>query len=186
MSDRGRTARSGTVRSVCAARESSVGVRLVRRRLRDRAAHVLGLVRHGFRTGDGSASVSSQWDLAAARAARTVALVLDEDAPVPETPQDVADLRHWLNGHLMELSAQVPRSGAWARELEEVRQFAGQAPPADDFHAARVHLRTLAGRLDRVLGEMAARPSALPLRTVADRPGNTPAQFGAAVFWRQT
>ncbi|MFE3945896.1 hypothetical protein ACFXPV_29170 [Streptomyces sp. NPDC059118] len=105
---------------------------------------------------------------------------------MPETPQDVADLRHWLDGHLTELSVQVPLSGAWARELEEVRQFAGQAPPSDDFHAARAHLRELAGRLDRVLGEMTARPSALPQRAVEDRPGNTPAQFGAAVFWRQT
>lgn len=163
-------------------RASSVGICLVGR-VRDRAARLVGLAGQALlpRSAPGSAPSRS----AVSRAAETVALVLDEEAPVPETSQDVADLLHRLNGHCMELGAVLP-SGPWAQRLEEARQLAEQAPSANDFLAARVHLRKLAEQLAGVLGEMAVPRPAPGRDALEDRLGGTPAQFGAAAFWRQS
>jgi hypothetical protein len=91
---------------------------------------------------------------AVACAAETIALVLDEAAPVLETRRDVQDLLLRLRGYLMQLAAQGPRTGPWAQALDRARRLAEQAPPADDFLQSRVHLRQLALQLQTVLAEM--------------------------------
>ncbi|MGW1614589.1 DUF6415 family natural product biosynthesis protein [Streptomyces sp. NPDC002285] len=45
----------------------------------------------------------------AVAAAETVALVLDEDSPLPETTADVEDLARHLRGHINQLGVMVPK-----------------------------------------------------------------------------
>ncbi|MEU9763484.1 DUF6415 family natural product biosynthesis protein [Streptomyces sp. NPDC047987] len=120
-------------------------------RVRDRAARIISLVRDRFLDRNGPSPVVRS-SVACAR--ETIALVLDEEAPVPETQRDVQDLLFRLRGHLMQFGAQGPRSGPWAQALDEARQLAEQAPPLDDFLGSRVHLRQLALRVRALLAEM--------------------------------
>ncbi|MGW1107394.1 DUF6415 family natural product biosynthesis protein [Streptomyces sp. NPDC002540] len=83
----------------------------------------------------------------------SIALVLDDAAPVPESERDMEDLLLRLRGHLMQLGAEGPRTGPWAQALGAARELAAQAPPVGDFLQSRVHLRRLALNLKSVLDE---------------------------------
>ncbi|MFD7537537.1 DUF6415 family natural product biosynthesis protein [Streptomyces sp. NPDC059819] len=50
-----------------------------------------------------------------AAAAETVLLVVGEDSPLPETPEDIADLVLLLRGHVMKLGPLVPAGPALAK-----------------------------------------------------------------------
>ncbi|GHE70972.1 DUF6415 family natural product biosynthesis protein [Streptomyces sp. NPDC006385] len=77
----------------------------------------------------------------AAAAAETVALVLGEDSPLPETDQDVADLVFRLRGHVMQLGAGLPPSHAAL--LERAQKISGTEIP-HGYVPSRVYLRQLA------------------------------------------
>ncbi|MFZ3491902.1 DUF6415 family natural product biosynthesis protein [Streptomyces sp. 5.8] len=74
-----------------------------------------------------------------ASAAETVALVLGEDSPLPETDQDVADLVWRLRGHIMRLGTVTAPGGA----LDIARRLSGAELPAG-YVPSRVYLRQLA------------------------------------------
>ncbi|MFB6984485.1 DUF6415 family natural product biosynthesis protein [Streptomyces sp. NPDC056304] len=120
-------------------------------RVLEQAARVVGLARGRFPSRNEPSPVVRS---AVACAAETIALVLDDAAPVPETQRDVQDLLLRLRGHLMQLGAQGPQTGPWAQALGQARQLAEQAPPVDDFLKSRVHLRKLAAQLQTMLAEM--------------------------------
>lgn len=73
-------------------------------------------------------------------AATTVALVLAENSPLPETDQDVRDLTTRLRGHIEQLGTVVP---AGEPSLLAAQQL-GAAPAPDTYMGSRVHLRRLA------------------------------------------
>ncbi|MEU9415989.1 DUF6415 family natural product biosynthesis protein [Streptomyces sp. NPDC048272] len=75
----------------------------------------------------------------AASAAETVALVLGEDSPLPESAEDVVELVRRLRGHVMQLAAVAPPGPA----LERARDLSGADLPVD-YLESRVHLRRLA------------------------------------------
>ncbi|MFF3127096.1 DUF6415 family natural product biosynthesis protein [Streptomyces sp. NPDC057908] len=145
----------GTVWTVAAAPEGPLGVRPGTgswgQRVLEQAARVVGLVHDRFPSrNEPSLVVRSP----VACAAETIALVLDDAAPVPETQRDVQDLLLRLRGHLMQLGAQGPQTGPWVQALDRARQVAEQAPPVDDFLKSRVHLRKLADQLQTALAEV--------------------------------
>lgn len=76
----------------------------------------------------------------AAAAAATVALVLDEDAPLPDTAQDIEDLVHRLRGHVPQLGAAVPSGSPLLRKALQM----SATPLPDGYLASRVHLVHLA------------------------------------------
>jgi hypothetical protein len=87
-------------------------------------------------------------------AKETIALVLDEGAPVVDREQDVDDLVLRLRGHLMRLGSAVERSPmALTAALRDARALAGSDRPAD-FLKARVYLRKLALAVQAVIAEM--------------------------------
>jgi hypothetical protein len=69
-----------------------------------------------------------------------VALILDEDSPLPETEQDVLDLVMRLRGHVHRLGAAVPTDKP---ALVTARRLSA-CPLPDGYLASRVHLRQLA------------------------------------------
>ncbi|MFE1405392.1 DUF6415 family natural product biosynthesis protein [Streptomyces sp. NPDC058770] len=157
-------------------------------RVRDRAARIISLVHDRFLDRNVPSPVVRS---AVVCARETIALVLDEEAPVPETQRDVQDLRLRLRGHLMQLGARGPRTGPWAQALDEARQLAEQAPPLDDFLGSRVHLRQLALRVRALLAEMGD-PEPVPellgsgQEAAASTPTPLDSLFGAtAARWRQ-
>ncbi|MFH9612953.1 DUF6415 family natural product biosynthesis protein [Streptomyces pratensis] len=85
----------------------------------------------------GSADV--QRDQAVA-AAETVALVLNEDSPLPESAGDVEELARRLRGHIGQLGAVVPPG---ASTLRGAQQLASAGVPAG-YVPSRVHLVKLA------------------------------------------
>jgi hypothetical protein len=85
----------------------------------------------------GSADV--QRDQAVA-AAETVALVLDEESPLPESASDVGELARRLRGHISQLGAATPPG---APELLGAQQVASAGVP-DGYVPSRVHLVKLA------------------------------------------
>ncbi|MEF9902008.1 DUF6415 family natural product biosynthesis protein [Streptomyces sp. P9-A2] len=73
-------------------------------------------------------------------AEETVALVLDDNSPLPETPEDVKCLAALLRGHISQLGAVVP-----ADDLALLRaQRLSSADPPDGYLPSRVHLVQLA------------------------------------------
>ncbi|MFJ4973008.1 DUF6415 family natural product biosynthesis protein [Streptomyces sp. NPDC088755] len=76
----------------------------------------------------------------AVAAAETVALVLEEDSPLPETAADVMELARRLHGHISQLGAIVP-SRAYA--LSSAQQLASVGVP-DGHVPSRVDLVKLA------------------------------------------
>lgn len=91
-----------------------------------------------------------------AAAKETIALVLDEESPVPEDDQDVNLLVLRLRGHLMQLGPAADTSlscASVADALETACQLAAQEAP-DDFMKSRVHLRQLAIAVQSALTEM--------------------------------
>ncbi|MFB7918574.1 DUF6415 family natural product biosynthesis protein [Streptomyces sp. NPDC056061] len=91
---------------------------------------------------------------AVAQATETVARILDEDGPLPETQADRTDLLCRLSGHLMELGPHVPSSGPCAEALKRSWQQAAGAPSVDHYLPLCVHLRALAQRVHELLVEM--------------------------------
>ncbi|MFE4212271.1 DUF6415 family natural product biosynthesis protein [Streptomyces sp. NPDC056844] len=87
----------------------------------------------------GIRSARPQRDRAVA-ATETVALVLDEDSPLPESADDVEELARRLRGHIGQLGA-VAAPGASA--LRCAQQLASAGVP-DGYMPSRVHLVKLA------------------------------------------
>ncbi|GAA2967016.1 DUF6415 family natural product biosynthesis protein [Kitasatospora cinereorecta] len=85
----------------------------------------------------GSANV--QRDQAVA-AAETVALVLDDESPLPQSAGDVEQLARRLRGHIGQLGAVVPPRAA---TLRGAQQLASAGVP-DGYMPSRVHLVKLA------------------------------------------
>lgn len=77
---------------------------------------------------------------AAAAAAETVALVLAEDSPLPDSPGDVENLATRLRGHISRLGVSFPIDEP---VLVRARQL-GSAPLPDGYMPSRVHLVRLA------------------------------------------
>ncbi|MEU8482267.1 DUF6415 family natural product biosynthesis protein [Streptomyces sp. NPDC048641] len=73
-------------------------------------------------------------------AAETVALVLDEDSPLPETAADVEDLARRLRGHISQLGVLAPKG---ERALHHAQQLSSVGVP-DGYMPSRVHLVRLA------------------------------------------
>ncbi|WP_189298865.1 DUF6415 family natural product biosynthesis protein [Streptomyces albospinus] len=73
-------------------------------------------------------------------AAETVALVLDEDSPLPQTASDIEDLARRLRGHIRQLGVLAPKE-EWA--LHHAQQLSSAGVPAG-YMPSRVHLVQLA------------------------------------------
>ncbi|MCX4501180.1 DUF6415 family natural product biosynthesis protein [Streptomyces anulatus] len=73
-------------------------------------------------------------------AAETVALVLDDDSPLPESVGDVEELAQRLRGHISQLGAVVPPGTS---ALHSAQQLASASVPVG-YVASRVHLVQLA------------------------------------------
>ncbi len=76
----------------------------------------------------------------AVTAAETVALVLDENSPLPESAGEVVELARRLRGHIGQLGAVVPPG---APALRGAQQLASAGVP-DGYMPSRVHLVKLA------------------------------------------
>lgn len=82
-------------------------------------------------------------------AAETVALVIDDTSPIPDTQQDIADLVMRLRGHIMQLTALltprrrrgVPES---AQQLVDQAHKMRQQDCPSDYMGSRVYLVRLA------------------------------------------
>ncbi|MFD4476008.1 DUF6415 family natural product biosynthesis protein [Streptomyces sp. NPDC058471] len=87
-------------------------------------------------------------------AQETVSLVLNEDAPVPESDQDVLDLVLRLRGHLAQLgSALDSPARPLADALDAARALAADELP-EGFMPSRVYLRKLALSVQAVVEEL--------------------------------
>ncbi|MGA5799304.1 DUF6415 family natural product biosynthesis protein [Streptomyces cellulosae] len=80
--------------------------------------------------------------------AETVALVLDEESPLPETAADVEDLARRLRGHIHRLGVTVPKETPVLRHAQQL----GSAGVPDGYVPSRVYLVQLA----KVTQELAA------------------------------
>ncbi|MEU8665442.1 DUF6415 family natural product biosynthesis protein [Streptomyces anulatus] len=98
------------------------------------------------RQGGIDAEPGRQRDRAAA-AAETVALVLDEDSPLPESVGDVEELVLRLRGHIGQLGAVVPPGDS---VLHSAQQLASVSVP-DGHLPGRVHLVQLAEATQRLI-----------------------------------
>ncbi|WP_435600508.1 DUF6415 family natural product biosynthesis protein [Streptomyces sp. C10-9-1] len=115
------------------------------------ARHLPGVSNRLARTPFASRKGGPQRDLTAS-ATETVALVLDENSPLPETPDDVACLALRLRGHVSQLGAVVPATDP---ALLDAQQLSSADPP-DGYVPSRVHLVQLA-RATLVLTQVATR-----------------------------
>ncbi|MFJ8752194.1 DUF5999 family protein [Streptomyces sp. NPDC102441] len=91
-------------------------------------------------------------------ARETLALVLDEDSPIPEGDQDIDDLVLRLRGHLMQLGPAVHVHGI-PRQAESALRTAQSLADIDvpaRYMQARVHLRKLATAVKALITEMGA------------------------------
>ncbi|MFB8353089.1 DUF6415 family natural product biosynthesis protein [Streptomyces niveus] len=95
----------------------------------------------------------------AVAAAETVALVLGEDSPLPESASDVEELARRLRGHISQLGFVVPPG---APALRGAQQLASAGVP-DGYVPSRGHLVNLA-RLPRRLSRP-RKPTVLPPRS---------------------
>ncbi|WP_408992229.1 DUF6415 family natural product biosynthesis protein [Streptomyces sp. 1268] len=83
----------------------------------------------------------------AVAAAETVALVLAEDSPLPESFGDVEELAQRLRGHISQLGAVVPPGTS---ALHSAQQLASASVP-DGHLPGRVHLAKLAEATQRLI-----------------------------------
>lgn len=97
------------------------------------------------------AAPGSQRDRAVA-AAETVALVLDEQSPLPESVGDVEELARRLRGHISQLGFVVPPG---ASALRCAQQLASVGVP-DGYMPSRVHLVKLAEATQELVAAMHA------------------------------
>ncbi|MFF5336946.1 DUF6415 family natural product biosynthesis protein [Streptomyces sp. NPDC013181] len=80
-------------------------------------------------------------------AAETVALVLDEDSPVPESAADVEDLVLRLRGHVQRLG---PLASPMDPALRQAQKLCSEGLP-DGYVPSRVHLVKLARATQQLL-----------------------------------
>ncbi|MER7728625.1 DUF6415 family natural product biosynthesis protein [Streptomyces sp. NPDC096323] len=107
----------------------------------------LSLFLHQTRHGDGRGKLANltvgsadvQRDQAVA-AAETVALVLDDKSPLPQSAGDVEELARRLRGHIGQLGAVVPPGAAGLRGAQQLTS----AGVPDGYMPSRVHLVKLA------------------------------------------
>ncbi|MFI8872258.1 DUF6415 family natural product biosynthesis protein [Streptomyces sp. NPDC055243] len=104
--------------------------------LRRESCHRDGRGRRGHITME-SADVQRDQTVAAAE---TVALVLGEDSPLPESTSDVEELARLLRGHISQLGVVAPPE---ASALRGAQQLASAGVP-DGYMPSRVHLVKLA------------------------------------------
>ncbi|WP_327411262.1 DUF6415 family natural product biosynthesis protein (plasmid) [Streptomyces sp. NBC_01281] len=97
-----------------------------------------------------AAATPSSCDATAA-AAETIALVLGEDSPLPDSRRAVVDLVQRLRGHLMELGA-LAASGPAVDQAHAI----SSADLPDGYVPSRVYLRRLALAMNDVLAELPA------------------------------
>ncbi|MFD8727674.1 DUF5999 family protein [Streptomyces sp. NPDC059611] len=91
----------------------------------------------------------------AAATAETLAMVLTDDAPVPDSDQDIHDLMLRLRGHLMQLGALAPeRTGAVARAIDAA--WAHEALVPESHAQALMPLSRFATAVRTVLWELRA------------------------------
>jgi hypothetical protein len=93
-------------------------------------------------------------------AQETVALVLDEGSPVPETDGDVRELVVRLRGHVFQLGALVPPKAAVLRTAQKL----SAAPLPEGFMPSRVHLRKLAVAVSELATAVPRREAAAPTK----------------------
>ncbi|MYR62081.1 hypothetical protein GTY54_39735 [Streptomyces sp. SID625] len=93
----------------------------------------------------------------ASAAAETVALVLDEDSPLPETPGDVEELVGRLRGHVLRLGVLLPRDVPAVAHAQHLASL----PLPDGYVPSRRHLVRLAEATRDVIAALTAvdRPS---------------------------
>ncbi|MFD5079631.1 DUF6415 family natural product biosynthesis protein [Streptomyces sp. NPDC058371] len=108
---------------------------------------------------------SSSRRLATRAAEETVALVLDEEAPVLDCAQDVTDLAMLQRGHLMQLGPLTAVRGttnnSLYKALAEAQRLAEEDASAD-YMTARVHLRHFAQSVEEVLDQLGSEGPADP------------------------
>lgn len=110
----------------------------------------LATSRRSHRAADGTGSPRP----VVASARETVALVLDEEAPVPESGQDVDDLLLRLRGHVMQLGP-IAQSDSCSLTLSVAQKLASSEVPGA-YVQARVHLRNLAIAVQELMTDMGA------------------------------
>jgi Family of unknown function (DUF6415) len=106
----------------------------------------------------------AQRNLAVA-AAETVALVLDEDSPLPETTADVEDLARRLRGHINRLGVMVPKKEPALRRAQQL----GSAAVPDGYMPSRVHLVKLAEAAQELVATAEAHGTGRGMRQRARR-----------------
>ncbi|MBT2527815.1 hypothetical protein J7E91_20910 [Streptomyces sp. ISL-99] len=93
-------------------------------------------------------------------AAETVALVLDEESPLPESAADVDELARRLRGHISQLEVAVPPG---ASTLLGAQQLASEGVP-DGYMPSRVHLVKLAEATRELVATVQAHGGAAPAK----------------------
>ena len=107
---------------------------------------------------------AAQRDQAVA-AAETVALVLDEDSPLPETAADVEELAMRLRGHIDRLGVMVPKEEPVLRHAQQL----GSAAVPDGYMPSRVHLVKLAEAAQELVATAEAHGTSRAMRQRARR-----------------
>ncbi|MYX27457.1 hypothetical protein GTY75_12475 [Streptomyces sp. SID8381] len=97
-------------------------------------------------------------------AAETVALVLAEESPVPESTADVEDLALRLRGHVSQLGLVVPPEAPVLRRAQEL----ASAGVPDGYMPSRVHLVKLAEATQALIAAAQAH-SAAPAKPTRER-----------------
>lgn len=99
-----------------------------------------------------------------AAAAETIALVLDEPSPLPESAGDVEELARRLRGHISQLGVlATPETSA----LRSAQQLASEGVP-DGYMPSRVHLVKLAESTQALVAAVQAH-DVVPVQTVPRR-----------------
>ncbi|MFG2153210.1 DUF6415 family natural product biosynthesis protein [[Kitasatospora] papulosa] len=89
----------------------------------------------------------------AVAATETVALLLGEESPLPESASDVEELARRLRGHISQLGLVVPPG---ASALRGAQQLASEGVP-DGYMPSRVHLVRLAEATQALVATVQAR-----------------------------
>ncbi|MCZ4603345.1 DUF6415 family natural product biosynthesis protein [Streptomyces sp. Lzd4kr] len=112
-----------------------------------------------------AAGAGPRRDRAVTAAEETVALVLAEESPLPESAGDVEELARRLRGHISQLAAVSP-SGASASRCAQ--QLASEGVP-DGFMPSRVHLVRLAEATQELIVAVRSHNLAVRQTTLARR-----------------
>ncbi|MGV9557420.1 DUF6415 family natural product biosynthesis protein [Streptomyces sp. NPDC003522] len=104
-----------------------------------------------------------------AAATETIALVLDEASPLPESAGDVEELARRLRGHISQLGVAVPPGTS---ALRSAQQLASEGVP-DGYMPSRVHLVKLAEATQALVAAVQVH-GVVPVQTVRRRRWWTP------------